>query len=104
MGRFVQGRWCAAPPGETPDARGGVLPEFERKPSKQKRCVGRPLTARAAMRAQGPGMGMISIPFSAQSLTSSSPGSEMAGVPASVTSAPLSRRRSRGRMSSACSL
>ncbi|CAN4028727.1 RNA-binding protein KhpA, partial [Dysosmobacter welbionis] len=55
------------------------------KPSKVNRPVGRPLTARAFTAAQQPGMESTSTPFSAHSRTRSSPGSEMAGVPASVT-------------------
>ncbi|CUQ23027.1 Uncharacterised protein [Flavonifractor plautii] len=61
-----------------------------RKPSKVNRPVGRPDTARAVTRAQGPGMATTSTPLWAQRATSSSPGSETAGVPASVTSAQLS--------------
>ena len=59
------------------------------------RPVGRPDTARALTKAQAPGMATTGIPWAAHWATSSSPGSLMAGVPASVTraqSSPASRR------------
>jgi hypothetical protein len=52
--------------------------EVERKPSKVNRLVGSPERASAVIAAVGPGTGRTSIPFSAQSFTRSSPGSEMA--------------------------
>ena len=69
-----------------------------RKPSKVKRPVGWPEAARAATRAQGPGMDTTSTPAWAHRATNSSPGSEMAGVPASVTRAQLSPASRRSRM------
>ena len=57
--------------------------------------VGRPDTASAAMAAHGPGMTCTSMPCSAHWRTMSSPGSEMAGMPASVTSAHVSPASSR---------
>lgn len=66
-----------------------------KKPSKVKRPVGWPEAARAATRAQGPGMGHTGIPRAAHWATSSSPGSEMAGIPASVTRAQFSPASSR---------
>ena len=68
-----------------------------RNPSKVKRPVGRPLTAKALTAAQQPGMARTSTPFSAHSRTRSSPGSEMAGVPASVIRAQDSPANSRFR-------
>ena len=58
-----------------------------RNPSKTNRPVARPLTARAVMRAQQPGTAWTGTPLSAHRRTRSSPGSLMAGVPASVTRA-----------------
>ena len=66
-----------------------------RKPSKVNRPVGSPEAARAVMRAQGPGMDTTGAPAWAQARTSSSPGSLMAGVPASVTRAQFSPARMR---------
>ena len=42
-----------------------------------------PLTETAAAKADGPGIGQISIDSSIQALTKIAPGSEMLGVPAS---------------------
>ena len=71
-----------------------------KKPSKVNRPVGSPDTARAVTRAQGPGMATTGISARAQLCTSSSPGSLMAGVPASVTSAQLSPAMRRPKIAS----
>ena len=71
---------------------------FGRKPSKVKWSVGRPETTRAATRADGPGITSTGIPSAMASRTRSYPGSEMAGVPASETSATLSPSRRRRRI------
>ena len=60
---------------------------MEEKPSKLKDEEGIPLTTRAVIAAQGPGMQIISIPLSFAFLTRSSPGSQMPGIPASLTRA-----------------
>ena len=52
----------------------------------------------AVTAAHGPGMAVTVTPASAHSRTKSSPGSEMAGEPASVTMAQLSPPRSRSTM------
>ena len=62
----------------------------DRKPSKHQRPVGRPDAASAQTAAQQPGIGITGTSCSAHSATRSSPGSETAGVPASVTSAQVS--------------
>lgn len=49
--------------------------------------VGRPDATRAVMQAEGPGRTVNSSEFSMQSCTRWVPGSDMAGIPASVTSA-----------------
>ena len=72
----------------------------ERKPSKVKRPVGKPDRARAVAAALGPGTATTSTPASAQRRTRSSPGSLMAGMPASVTKAQLSPASSRSKMRS----
>ena len=59
------------------------------------RPVGWPEAARAVTRAQGPGMVTTGMPCWAHRATSSSPGSEMAGIPASVTRAQFSPASSR---------
>ena len=69
-----------------------------RKPSKVNRPVGWPEAARAVTRAHGPGMGVTVTPWAAHRATSSSPGSEMAGIPASVTRAQLSPASRRSKM------
>ncbi len=69
-----------------------------RKPSKVNRPVGRPDTDNATVSAQGPGREITSTPAAAHRATSSSPGSETAGVPASVTRAQLSPASIRRRM------
>ena len=71
-----------------------------RKPSKVNRPVGWPEAASAVTTAQGPGMGTTGMFSAAHWATSSSPGSEMAGIPASVTRAQLSPASSRS--STAC--
>jgi len=62
----------------------------DRKPSKQNRPVGRPDILRAVMTAQGPGMAETTMPLAAHRATRSSPGSEIAGEPASDTRAQTS--------------
>ena len=67
-----------------------------RKPSKQNLAVASPESVRAQIPAHAPGIAVTGIPLSAHSATRSSPGSDIAGVPASVTRAqdsPDSRRR-----------
>ena len=61
---------------------------------------GIPETARAVAKAHGPGTDSTFIPFSMQSFTKSSPGSEMAGEPASETSAQVSPFRIRSTIQS----
>ena len=58
-----------------------------RKPSKTNRPVGSPLMTRAVIAALGPGTVSTVWPAAAAARTSRSPGSEMPGVPASVTTA-----------------
>ena len=58
-----------------------------RKPSKQNRLVGSPDSVSAVMQAQHPGRDVTGTPAFWHSATSTSPGSEIAGVPASVISA-----------------
>ena len=68
-----------------------------RNPSKANRLVGRPLTTRAAIIADGPGTTSTVWPAAAAAATRRSPGSEMPGMPASVTTttvSPLSSRAS----------
>ena len=60
-----------------------------RKASKQNRLVDLPEMISALMQAAGPGMGVTVIPASWHIRTSSSPGSEIPGVPASVISVTL---------------
>ena len=60
--------------------------------------VGRPETARAETTALGPGTTNTSMPCCAHMRTMSSPGSEMAGIPASVTSAQVSPPMMRDRI------
>ena len=67
-----------------------VLAVTDKKPSKVKRPAGRPDRASAETSAAGPGTVSTATPFSAHRRTMSSPGSEMAGIPASVTSAHFS--------------
>ena len=62
----------------------------DRKPSKQNRPVDWPEMLRAVMAAQGPGMAQTVMPAAVHCLTRSSPGSEMAGLPASETRAQVS--------------
>ena len=61
-----------------------------KKPSKEKRAVGSAEQMSALIAATAPGMGITLIPSIAQRRTISSPGSEIAGVPASETSAAVS--------------
>src|SRR5262245_16698566 len=64
------------------------LPGFTgRNPSKTKRSAGTPAAESAAATADGPGTGTTSMPAARASRTSRKPGSEMPGVPASVTRA-----------------
>ncbi len=58
-----------------------------KKPSKQNRLVERPDNVKAVMHAAAPGSEVTTMPASWHIRTSTSPGSEMAGVPASVISA-----------------
>ena len=60
---------------------------FGKNASKQNLCVESPDIEIAVTQALAPGKEVTSIPFSRHSFTSSSPGSEMPGVPASVISA-----------------
>ena len=78
-------------------ARRSFRPEG-RKPSKVNRRVSSPETASAATAAQQPGIACTVTPFSAHSVTSSCPGSLIAGVPASVTSAHVSPESKRVRI------
>ena len=68
---------------------GAVFMRFEdgKKPSKENLLEGNPEAESAVTNAHAPGMGITFTPLSWQSLTRSSPGSEMAGVPASETRA-----------------
>ncbi len=56
-----------------------------RKPSKQKRSVGRPETASAASVALGPGRTVTSTPAAIAAVTARKPGSDTVGIPASET-------------------
>ena len=58
-----------------------------KKPSNKNRSHGRPEFTRAGTSAVAPGKVSTSTPFSIQALTSRNPGSEIAGVPASLTNA-----------------
>ena len=58
-----------------------------RNPSKTKRSVGNPDTLRAVMAAVGPGTAITGMASAMASLTSRKAGSEIAGVPASDTTA-----------------
>ena len=75
-----------------------LLFEVDKKPSKQNLPVGSADSAIADMSAEGPGTVSTSTPFSAHIRTISSPGSEMAGIPASVTSAQDSPARMRSKI------
>ena len=66
----------------------------DRKPSNVKREQSIPLTATAVARAVGPGTATTSTPRLRQTSTSTLPGSEMAGIPASVARAQSSPARS----------
>ena len=85
---------------------GGPSPRRGRKPSKQNRSVGSPLTTRAASAALGPGHhGDRWRPPAAAAATSRLPGSDTRGVPASLTTAtvrprPDARARRRARAAS----
>jgi DNA polymerase III alpha subunit len=57
----------------------------DKKPSKENLPVVKPEIESAEIAAQGPGIAKTGIFSSAQSLTKSSPGSDIAGVPASLT-------------------
>ena len=59
----------------------------DKKPIKQNSLEDNPDAINAFTNAQAPGIGMISILFSIATLTISSPGSDIPGVPASETSA-----------------
>ena len=78
-------------------ARRAVRPEplRGRNPSKTNRPAGRPLTTRAVTAADGPGTTSTACPASTAARTSRSPGSEMPGMPASVTTATRSPAASR---------
>ena len=54
------------------------------RPSNTKRPVAWPLTASAVTQALGPGTGATRMPLASASRTITSPGSEMAGMPASL--------------------
>ena len=71
-----------------------------KKPSKVKRPVGKPEIASAVAMAVGPGTTVTGTPRAAHSATRSSPGSEMAGIPASLTSTPFSPANSRAQICS----
>ena len=58
-----------------------------KKPSKTNFDAGKPLETRATMAAHGPGIQTVSILFVLAFLTSSSPGSQIFGIPASLTNA-----------------
>ena len=58
-----------------------------RKPSTTKRSVGRPLTVSAATTDEGPGTVVTTSPCAARRAATSAPGSEIPGVPASLTTA-----------------
>ena len=60
---------------------------MERKPSKMKLELGIPLEISALIAAQGPEIQIASIPLIFALLTRSSPGSQMLGIPASLTNA-----------------
>ena len=60
-----------------------------KKPSKQKRPLGRPLLTSAVVAAQGPGMQITSCPAVRAAAASSSPGSLIPGKPASLITARL---------------
>ena len=62
--------------------------------------VGSPLAVSAATSALGPGTDSTRKPAAIAALTTRSPGSLMPGLPASVTSATFSPRRSRSMISS----
>ena len=64
-----------------------------RNPSKQNLRAAIPDMVRAVIRAQAPGMEVTRIPSSIQRAARTSPGSDMAGVPASLTQAIFSPRR-----------
>lgn len=74
-----------------------------RKPSKVKRPVGSPLMAKAERAAVGPGTTYTGSPAAAQAATRVSPGSEMAGIPASDTNAQVWPSCSRATISGPCS-
>ena len=69
-----------------------------RKPSNTKRPVGWPLTARAVTQALAAGTGTTLMPSASASATITSPGSEMAGMPASEHRAQFSPAWMRSRM------
>ncbi len=58
-----------------------------RKPAKRKRLAGKPAAEIAAAAALGPGSGLTAMPAACACATSHAPGSDSAGVPASLTSA-----------------
>ena len=93
------GRSCGSRRPAPPAARVRPLPFRGRKPSNTKRPVGRPLVTNAAIAADGPGTTSTEKPCAVTARTRRSPGSEMPGVPASVTTATLSPARSRARTS-----
>ena len=64
------------------------LPFFSGKnPSNTKRSLGKPLLTKAGTKAVAPGKHSTSMLFSTQARVSKNPGSEMAGVPASLIKA-----------------
>ncbi len=86
---------CAAPARDARAPRCARRARAGRKPSNTKRSVGQPATASAAVTAEGPAMLRTSRPAAATARTSMNPGSDSSGVPASLTSASTSPRRSR---------
>ena len=79
-----------------------------RNPSTQKRSVGSPLTTSAPITDEGPGTVVTVSPAAASWAASHAPGSEMPGVPASLTTATVAaardarRRRARAGAASLC--
>lgn len=65
----------------------GISQLFGRKPKNKNLLVGRPAAESAAMAAEGPGIGTTLNPPARAALTILNPGSEINGVPASLTKA-----------------
>ncbi len=72
-----------------------------RKPSKVNRSAGSPERATASVTALGPGMPVTAAPTPSAARTALSPGSEMVGIPASVSRATVSPASSRPASSAA---